>query len=202
MARKPVQKRAIATYEKLLDAAGELLEELGVERISTNLVAKRAGVSPPTLYNYFSDKYDLLAALGERLMERQNALVPLDPGVDERAIAAALLAHIEVTLAHPGGPWVMRMLRAVPQLAEVRLASHRALAAQLVEQALALDPSIDRTSLERRCRLVVELGYAALEMVFDESGQDAEAIMLDTARAIGALLDQSNGQAQSDRQLP
>ncbi|MFN5821845.1 MAG: TetR/AcrR family transcriptional regulator [Novosphingobium sp.] len=49
MSRKPTQKRALATYERLLDAAGELLAEVGVERISTNLVAARAGVSPPTL---------------------------------------------------------------------------------------------------------------------------------------------------------
>jgi AcrR family transcriptional regulator len=188
MARKPVQKRAIATYEKLLDAAGALLEEIGVERISTNLVASRAGVSPPTLYNYFTDKYDLLAALGERLMEQQNALVPLDPDQDEATIAASLLAHIDLTLAYPGGPWVMRMLRAVPQLAEVRLASHRALAAELVEQAVARDPSVDRATLERQSRLAVELGYAAIEMVFDEGERDAEAIMLDTARAIRALV--------------
>jgi len=28
--RKPTQKRALATYERLLDAAGELLAEVGV----------------------------------------------------------------------------------------------------------------------------------------------------------------------------
>jgi AcrR family transcriptional regulator len=35
-----------------------------VERISTNLAAARAGVSPPTLYHYFPDKYALLAPWG------------------------------------------------------------------------------------------------------------------------------------------
>lgn len=189
MARKPTQKRAIATYEKLLDAAGMLLEELGVERISTNLVAERAGVSPPTLYNYFTDKYDLLAALGERLMEQQNALVVLDPEEGEAALTASLVEHVQVSRAYPGGPWVMRMLRAVPQLAEVRLASHRMVAAQLVEALLARDPALDRSTAERRARLAVEFGYAAIELVFDEGGQDVEAIMRDTAKAIGRLLE-------------
>ena len=87
MPRKPLQKRSIATREKLLDAAGALLAEVGVERVSTNLVAAKAGVTPPTLYHYFDDKYALLAALGMRLMEAQNALVPLDPGQDEGVIA-------------------------------------------------------------------------------------------------------------------
>lgn len=191
MARKPIQKRAIATYERLLDAAGELLEERGVERISTNLVAERADVAPPTLYNYFSDKYDLLAALGERLMKQQNALVELDPVQDEASLAAALIAHVKITQESPGGPWVMRMLRAVPQLAHVRLDSHHALVAKLVESALAHDPSLDRATTERRMRLAIEFGYAAIEMVFDEGGQDVELIMIDTAKTIRALLDKT-----------
>ncbi len=188
MARKPTQERAIATYERLLDAAGELLEELGVERISTNLVAERAGVSPPTLYNYFADKYDLLAALGERLMEQQNALVVLDPDEDEAALTASLVEHVRVTLAHPGGPWVMRMLRAVPQLAQVRLASHHAVASQLAEALLERDPALDRATALRRARLAVEFGYAAIEMVLDQEGKDIDAIMHDTAKTIWTVL--------------
>jgi AcrR family transcriptional regulator len=186
--RKPLQKRAIATREKLLDAAGELLAEVGVERVSTNLVAAKAGVTPPTLYHYFDDKYALLAALGMRLMAAQNALVPLDPGQDEGVIAKSLLDHVEMTRQSPGGPWVMRMLRAVPQLAEVRLSSHRALTGELVERALALDPVQDRATLERRARLAVDLGYAAIELVFDEPELDSRLIMQDAARAIRALL--------------
>lgn len=188
MSRKPTQKRALATYERLLDAAGELLAEVGVERISTNLVAARAGVSPPTLYHYFADKYALLAALGERLMAAQNALVALDPGQDEAEIAKALLEHVDLTRAAPGGPWIMRMLRAVPQLAEVRLASHRSLAAALAERALAENAEAGRAVVERRARLAVDLGYAAIELVFDEPGMDEAAIMADTARAIRAVL--------------
>lgn len=189
MIRKPTQKRALATYEKLLDAAGELLAELGVERISTNLVAARAGVSPPTLYHYFADKYALLAALGERLMAAQNALVALDPRQDERAIARVLRDHVTLTRASPGGPWIMRMLRAVPQLAAVRLASHRELATALARQAWIADPWADRAALERRARLCVDIGYAAIELVFDEPELDEAAVMADAARAIRAVLD-------------
>ena len=188
MPRKPLQKRSIATREKLLDAAGELLAEVGVERLSTNLAAAKAGVTPPTLYHYFDDKYALLAALGVRLMEAQNALVPLEPGQGEDAIAKSLLDHVDLTRQSPGGPWVMRMLRAVPQLAEVRLASHRTLAEALVESTLALEPRQDRASLERRARLAVDLGYAAIELVFDEPELDSREIMQDAARAIRALL--------------
>lgn len=187
-ARQPSQARAQATYTRLLDAAGQLLEELGVERISTNLVAARAGVSPPTLYHYFPDKYALLAALGERLMAAQNALVTLNALSDERAVQRVLIDHVALTRASPGGPWVMRMLRAVPGLAQVRLASHRELAAALAELAGELDPAARPADLQRRARLAVDLGYAAIELVFDEPEINAEALMHDAARAILAFL--------------
>src|SRR3546814_14818475 len=73
--RPPQQDRARQTRKRLLDVAGELLAEVGVERISTNMIAARAGLTPPALYRYFNDKYAVLEALGRRLMERQNAVL-------------------------------------------------------------------------------------------------------------------------------
>ena len=64
--RKPVQARAQRTYDALLDAAGHLLGEVGVERISSNMICERAGTTPPAFYRYFDDKYAIIAALAER----------------------------------------------------------------------------------------------------------------------------------------
>ncbi|MFN5821844.1 MAG: hypothetical protein ACK44Y_15660, partial [Novosphingobium sp.] len=108
-------------------------------------------------------------------MAAQNALVELGQAQDEAEIAEVLLAHIPLTEASPGGPWIMRMRRAVPQLAEGRLASHRALTAEVVARALAADPAQDRAVLERRARLAVDLGYCAIELVFDEPELDPRA---------------------------
>ena len=38
--RPPRQDRGVQTYERLLDVAGELLADVGIERISTNLIAR------------------------------------------------------------------------------------------------------------------------------------------------------------------
>jgi AcrR family transcriptional regulator len=187
--RRPRQERSKRTYERLLDVTGQLLEEVGVDRVSTNLVAERAGVSPPTIYHYFADKYALLRALGERLMAAQNALVAIDFHQSESEIAATLAAHVRLTRDFPGGIWVMRMLRAVPQLAEVRLASHRQLAGSLVAQAMATDPAADRATLEHTARLAVEMGYAAIEMALEEPSLDVEETMRLTARALHRLVE-------------
>lgn len=185
--RKPQQDRSKRTYDRLLDVTGQLLEEVGVDRVSTNLVAERAGVSPPTVYHYFVDKYALFRALGERLMAAQNALVAIDFHQSESEIAATLAAHVRLTRDFPGGIWVMRMLRAVPQLAEVRLASHRQLATSLVDQAVSEDSAIDRAALERTVRLAIEMGYAAIEMALEEPSLDVDETMRLTARAVRSL---------------
>jgi hypothetical protein len=82
----------------------------------------------------------------------------------------------------------MRMLRAVPQLADVRLGSHRELAQALTRVALNQDPSQDRALLECQARLVVDLGFAAIELVLDEPDLDEALVMAQAARAIRVLL--------------
>jgi len=189
-ASPPVQDRAHRTRERLLDVAGALLGDVGIERISTNLVAQHAGVTPPALYRHFRNKYDLLAALAERLMERQNAVLIAWLG---RYSAAGLTAHLpelfrdtaRITDAEPGGVWIERALRAVPQLASIRIASHRYVTDRIVE---AMDaPDVDRAVLWRRVRLAVELGYAVDEMLHEEDRIGREDLFHEATRAIEAI---------------
>ncbi len=114
--QSPQQARAQATRELLIAATADLLGEVGVERLSSNLICARAGVTPPAFYRYFKDKYDILEELGERLMEAQNQIiVPLlaqeKPAATEADLRALILETIRVTVAFPGGPWVLRALR-------------------------------------------------------------------------------------------
>ena len=67
--RFPTQARAASTVEAILDATFQLLEEAGFEVLTTNHIAARAGVSIGTLYQYFADKNDILAAMAQRRAE-------------------------------------------------------------------------------------------------------------------------------------
>jgi AcrR family transcriptional regulator len=64
--RTPRQARAASTVDAILTAALQLLESGGVERLTTNHVAERAGVSIGTVYQYFADKQAILGALAQR----------------------------------------------------------------------------------------------------------------------------------------
>ena len=67
--KTPVQARSAVTVEAILDAAIQVLVAHGKERLTTTLVAARAGVSVGTLYQYFPNKSALLQACLRRHMD-------------------------------------------------------------------------------------------------------------------------------------
>lgn len=98
--RTPRQARAEATVEVILDATLQLLEAHGPEKLTTNHIAARAGVSVGTIYQYFGDKKDLLAAIAERraaaVRDSITDLVISPPGANAvRAIIQVLTRSFE-----------------------------------------------------------------------------------------------------------
>lgn len=189
----PIQERAVQTRDRLLDIAGELLGEVGIERISTNMIAAKAGVSPAALYRYFKDKYAVLEALGRRLMDRQNAVLfawlekHKAGGRDELAAHAEhlLRATADITDSEPGGVWILRALHAVPQLAHVRVDSHREVADAMLEVYAPLLPGVNRRALWRRLRMAVEYGYAMDEMLHEEDRIPRDEVLREAAILLG-----------------
>ena len=63
--RKPTQARARETIDVILRATAQVLIEDGYDRASTNRIAKAAGVSVGSLYQYFPNKQAVVAALAD-----------------------------------------------------------------------------------------------------------------------------------------
>jgi len=188
--RAPRQKRAVETYERILDVATRLLVEIGVERISTNLIAADADVTVPTLYRYFPNKYAVLMALGDRLMARQNVLIAewLERMRGETApealmddIHSLIWGSIEVTRETPGALAITLSLHAVPALQDVRLSSHRAMSDAITDEISRHFPDISREEIWERVRLSIELCYAAIELALEEPKVDPARIAEETA---------------------
>ena len=180
---KPRQDRAKRTYEAILEAAAELLVEVGVERISTNLTAERAGITVPALYRYFPNKYAMLNALGAVLMDRQNEVAQqwfethLGNGDPEQLmgnIYELLKLTYDVTREQTGGLEVIQSLRAVGPLQELRLTSHRLVASQFATLlGELLDQPVDEL-LNMQARLSVDMGYAIVEMALEDDSLEYE----------------------------
>ena len=180
--RAPTQTRALETCERILDAAANLLADVGIERLSTNLICERAGLSPPALYRYYPNKYAVLAELGVRLMMSQNELLekwatPATmklPAVKfEERIRQLFLDTLEMTRKEIAGEWITRALRAVPSLAPVRIESHNHVTGLVVAAFAKAYPAVPAARVRLVSRLAVEVMYSAHELLFDDATLDA-----------------------------
>lgn len=192
---KPRQERAKRTYEAILAAAAQLLGEVGVERISTNLIAERAGITVPALYRYFPNKYAVLNAMGTALTEKQTQAFTVwfedyasrgdHTGLVENTYTL-LRAVYDVTKAQTGGLEIMQALRTVAPLQVERLASHRKATddlCALLEQEMGkpLDKDARITA-----RLTIETGYALVMMTLEDDSLCPERMLKSGASMVEA----------------
>lgn len=190
---RPTQKRAQETFDLILKTTALILEEVGFDKLNTNLICKRSNITPPALYRYFPNKYSILEELGRRLMDAQNASsfrwmeVYQDKEIKPEDVAQLLKEQYDITCQHEGAKWIMRSLRSVPKLAQVRFDSHALMNGEFTKWYAAKLPDADIKMLERRIRITNEFGYALIEMLLDGDYEDADETFLDAAVMFSAF---------------
>jgi len=180
----PSRPTGVSTFEYLLSTAGQLLGEVGFEGLSTNLICKRAGMTPPALYRYFPNKYAVLQELGRRLMRAQDYAVfawMAEGGLNSSSLAATVESNRRlqtevntITRRQPGGIWIMRAMRAVPLLHAVRIESRDLVARRLAKALQPQYPNLPHKRLLAATRLSTEVMYAATEMALEAPAQEAQ----------------------------
>lgn len=114
--------------EVILEAALALLDEVGMDKLSTRLLAERLGVQQPALYWHFKNKRALLDAMNREILRRaHDRRLPLEGESWEtflrenaRSFRRALLARRDGARLHAGSepdPGDLEMVEA--QLAAV-----------------------------------------------------------------------------------
>jgi AcrR family transcriptional regulator len=68
MRRRPTQQRGEERVEQILSATEKLVLEIGTESITTNHIARRAGVNVGTVYHFFSDKFEIFRTAINRVI--------------------------------------------------------------------------------------------------------------------------------------
>jgi AcrR family transcriptional regulator len=137
--KRPKQRRSKITVDAILEATARVLVHEGYEKASTNRIAKVAGVSIGSLYQYFPSKESLVLALIEQHCEHMLKLLvessvtlataPLDEAI--RTYVKAMLA------AHAVDPALHRVLMTeVMHLGLERLNDMEAQARAILKQYL------------------------------------------------------------------
>jgi AcrR family transcriptional regulator len=199
--RAPIQARGLETFEHILAITGRLLDEFGADAITTNLIAKAAGVNVATLYQYFPNKRAILVQLFLRQAEQRKRMVEeafarsVASGSDwQTAISAAIDAVHSVRQDAPGVLPLRQAMRSDPALLVYDREEAHSLSqwlARELEQSAAL--SRDSADLVARCtiegvRALLDLGQ--LDKSFRHDRILAQAKEL-AARYLAPYFDQS-----------
>jgi len=104
--KSPVQARSTASVDAILKATVQVLVRVGKEKLTTTLVAARAGVSVGTLYQYFPNKTALLRAalrlhVEEILCEVEQVCVTQSGKPVEQMAEALAMAFLAVKMRDP-----------------------------------------------------------------------------------------------------
>jgi AcrR family transcriptional regulator len=141
--KQPKQARAQATIDAILEATAATLTEVGYDRATTNVIARRAGVSIGSLYQYFPHKEALVTALCERHLGEMTALLIGEvAAMRDLPLGAAVHALVRSLLrAHSVSPELHRVLiEQVPRIAGF----------ERITQIDRIIIDLIRTELERR----------------------------------------------------
>jgi AcrR family transcriptional regulator len=147
--RTPSQDRSRTTVDAICAAAAAIIEEDGLASLTTNAVAKRAGVSITAVYGYFPDKWAIVHELFERFEQlRREALVGLFEDfdtVDDWAGVIDLtwdrMARFRVEV--PAGVALRKALHSEPRLLALETQGNVASAELFCRAMLARRPEID-----------------------------------------------------------
>lgn len=168
---EPVQARSAARLETLLDAAAAVVDEIGYERLTTAMVAERAGASIGTVYRYFPDRIALLQALGARNLERALShiagIVSLPLHKDWRAALTAAMGLLLDEFRREPGFRGLRVgdvidLRPVPG----ERTAKSVIADRMVDELVARFDLEDSPELRIRFEAVIELSDALAARAF------------------------------------
>jgi AcrR family transcriptional regulator len=136
--RKAKQSRAHETVDAILEAAAQVLAKHGYAAATTNRIARVAGVSIGTVYEYFARKEDVFETLIQREMDALVAAIrgqELDPEAPIDQQLRDVTASAMASMRH--GPELFRSLDQVPGATFRRtLAGARQLVIAFVRQLL------------------------------------------------------------------
>jgi AcrR family transcriptional regulator len=105
--RRPGRRRSEGSRDAILQAATELVAELGYAAVSIERIAQRAGVGKQTIYRWWPSKGDVLM---EALARKADVHIPLP---DEGSWAADVRRMLDDSFVMARAPQVADLLRAL-----------------------------------------------------------------------------------------
>src|SRR3984885_5487537 len=168
----PEQKRSRARQQALLDAAEEILGEVGADGLKMREVARRANLPIASVYHYFPSAAALIRTLVERMLEELRAILAqgvlraggTSPEEAEHALVAIIDAAGDFMESRPTLPAVWGAMRGAPELRALDLADTEGNAQILAPAIGALLSRAPAEDVEALALVIIEGVWSALQL--------------------------------------
>jgi len=183
--RKPLQARALKRHEQILDTTAELLEKVGVDDLTTILIAKSMKISVGSLYHYFPNKIAILYALSQRWLDEITlALDDIDATLVDNEDLHAFTEHctdrlLEVYRRQRGILHLVQAMFSIPELRELDEEHDEFMINRFGKMFIRLGFKLDKKELHRIARIYLELVHAMSIAIVEEKGVQAKRTIAD-----------------------
>ncbi|MER6181451.1 TetR/AcrR family transcriptional regulator [Streptomyces sp. NPDC001652] len=189
------QARGERRIAQLLEAAASVFCTTGYTAASTNAIAREAGVSPGTLYQFFPNKEAIAVELGGRLVHEMQetygeALAPVDPTTPlEQAVGTIVDRFIDFNCRHPVFFALMHGPDIPGRIAEQHDALHTTLVARVENLLRSFMPEAPQAAITRVAHMALGMYMAGLELVLAHEGAERDAYVQELKNALVRYLD-------------
>ena len=168
----PQQERSRARQRALLEAAEEILGEVGADGLKMREIARRANLPIASVYHYFPSAPALIRTLVERMLDELRAILAqgvaraegAGAGEAERALVAVIDAAGDFMESRPTLPAVWGAMRGAPELRALDLADTEGNAQILAPAIGGLLPRAPREDVEALALVIIEGVWSALQL--------------------------------------
>ncbi len=181
--RTPTQARSKKTFDHILATAAAVLEDVGWDGLTTNLVAQRAGVGVQSLYRYFPNKLSIVATLADHLIADWNTWVEdydasvaadMPPGQFWTEGIRELIRRLK---QWPGGVAIRRAMKSSPVLRRMDLDDTKQIAIRLAEITHQRGYGSTPSELEPAFLMLTETAVSLIDLCFECEGDLAERVL-------------------------
>ncbi|MEV5544549.1 TetR/AcrR family transcriptional regulator [Streptomyces sp. NPDC052309] len=175
------QARGERRIAQLLEAAASVFCTTGYTAASTNAIAREAGVSPGTLYQFFPNKEAIAIELGDRLMHEMRetygeALATVDPATPlEEAVETAVDRFVDFNCRRPVFFALMHGPDTPGRIAEAHDALHATLVSRIEALLSGFLPDTPAADVNRIAHVCLGIYKAGLELILAHEGAEREA---------------------------
>ncbi len=185
--KRPQQARSQVLVERILEAAQLQLKDEGAKGLTTIAIARRAGLSAGSLYQYFPNKEAIVLDLFRRWLTAFRAAI--DPQLQSRAPSSwrGFKRQLEtVTQAVAQIYWdnsdlqpVLQTMGLNPMLRRIDREHREAMIDAFAAWFLRINPALDRTVAKRIGILSLEAGHACYSVAAAQTAPEYKEMLRD-----------------------